>query len=158
MFQLHAVVDIGVPRGIAASARLEFSASKESEKKVDLVFPEVLIELLRGVVGARRLWRGRVKPAGNDTEGREQGDTRSALSCTLRGVQSCYGLVVGTRRIRQVVDGDGGHHVPRQEHLERKCSIKGLVPGSDPAGKHSTHWQSAIKTTGVQLHQPGRDD
>src|SRR5260370_10053469 len=143
MFQLHAVVDTGVPGGVATGARLEFGASKESEKKVDLEFPLELILLLCGIVGACWLRRTCGKPAGNVTEGREQADTRSTLRARLRISQYCLGLIEGRRGhpgFRQADDGDGGHRVPRQEHLERKCTIKRLIPGSNSAGKHSTHW------------------
>src|SRR5260370_42284864 len=92
MFQLHAIVNARVPRGITTGTRLEFGAPNEGEEKVDLAFPEELILLLCGIVGACRLRRTCGKPAGNVTEGREQGDTRSALNCILSQTKHFLGL------------------------------------------------------------------
>src|SRR5260221_727841 len=46
MFQLPAIVDTGVPGGVATGTMLEFGTGKESEPEVDLAFPEELILLL----------------------------------------------------------------------------------------------------------------
>jgi hypothetical protein len=65
MFQLPAIVDTGVPGGVATGTSLEFGPGKEGEREVNLPFPEELILLLCREILAGRFRRGRIKPAGN---------------------------------------------------------------------------------------------
>jgi hypothetical protein len=65
MFQLSAIVDTGVPGGVATGTSLEFGPCKEGEREVNLAFPEELILLLCREILAGGFRRGRVKPAGN---------------------------------------------------------------------------------------------
>src|SRR5579872_518081 len=96
MCQLCAIINAGIPRGVAASTSLKFGTGLEGEDEVNLAFPEELILFLRCVVFAARLRRFRIKPAGNVCQSRGQSDaclTRSRILCRS---QYCLGFIVGT--------------------------------------------------------------
>jgi len=84
--ELHAVIDAGVPREVAACSELQLEAAEEPEQKVGVVVPFELVELLGCIVGSRGLRARGIEPTGNI---RQRGGKRNPRLALRRLLRSC---------------------------------------------------------------------